>query len=552
MEFLHRLLPSPNLLSLTNYEIDIESQLLTLSVSSTQTIARCPLCGALTESIHSRYQRTLADLPCLHFSLILLVQVCKFFCPNSECHRRIFTERIPDVAEPWARKTARQIQQLQAIALALGGAAGSRLGKLLGYPSCGSTLLNHLQKQLLPKFEVPKILGVDDFAFRKGQNYGTILVNLETHKPIALLADRKAKTLADWLRNHPGVEIVSRDRSKTYKSAIDKAAPNAIQVADRFHLVKNLGETLTVTLRGYGAQLKAAEWAQRQTMTSNNEIVIVPPSPKKTVTPEEQALSKHQQRVEQQQLIKALSAQHWPQVAIAQEVGVSMRTVQRYLSLPDLPAVPTQSPGFGTSLLEPYKQQIVQWWNSGITESRILMALLKQKGFSGTLRTLQRYLKRIREAQGIPPRHTKITRPIPKVIDPQVPPFTANQAAYLIVLRPENREPEQTELLEYLVKQHPDLETLVGLANEFLDLLRQQQADLFDSWLMKALTSQIQPLKKFAVGLMDDYAAVKASMMTAISNGPVEGLNNRLKMLKRQMFGRAGLDLLAKRFILTV
>lgn len=122
----------------------------------------------------------------------------------------------------------RQVQRLQSIGLALGGAAGARLGKLLGYSSCGSTLLNHLQRLALPALEVPKILGGDDFAFRKGQNYGTILVNLETHKPIALLVDRRAETLADWLRNHPGVEVFSRDRSTTYKSAMDKAALEAI------------------------------------------------------------------------------------------------------------------------------------------------------------------------------------------------------------------------------------------------------------------------------------------------------------------------------------
>lgn len=143
MEFLQCLLPSPSLLNLKSYEIDIESNHLTLSVSSIQTTAQCPLCGGSTRRIHSRYQRTIADLPCLNFSLILLVQVCKFFCPNSECQRRIFTERISEVVAPWARKTVRQVQRLQTIGLALGGVAGSRLGNHLGYSSCGSTLLNH-------------------------------------------------------------------------------------------------------------------------------------------------------------------------------------------------------------------------------------------------------------------------------------------------------------------------------------------------------------------------------------------------------------------------
>jgi transposase len=553
IELLQCLLPRPSLLRLHSYEMDLESHDLTLSVSSTRSAAKCPLCGDLSERVHSRYQRTLSDLPCLHFSMILLVEVCKFFCPNPECYRRIFTERIPEIVTPWARKTVRQVQQLQEIALALGGAAGSRLGKHLGYASCGTTLLNHLQRLPLPDVKTPKILGVDDFAFRKGHQYGTILVNLETHQPLALLADRKADTLADWLQAHPGVEVLSRDRSKTYKSAMDKATPEAIQVADRFHLVKNLSEALELALGSYHAELKAASQAQHPdtTVDERTETVVAIPQPTATIAAQERTKKHYQQRVQQQREIKALRAQRWTTVAIAEKVGVSERTVSRFSALPDFSETQTRRPSFGTSRLDPYKQEVLAWWNSGIMNSKGLMASLRQKGYNGSLRTLQRYTCGLREAQGIPRTRGQVAKALPTVIDPQSPPFTPRQAAYLIVQRQENRKLEDQELLERLLKQHPDLATLVDLAHSFLELLRQRQANAFDSWLMKALTCQIQALKKFAAGLMDDYAAVKASMMMEVSNGPVEGLNNKLKMLKRQMFGRAGLTLLSKRLIMT-
>jgi len=552
MELLRCLLPSLSLLRLEGYEMAMGDRHLTLNLTSTQTKAACPICGQPSYRIHSHYTRTLADLPCIAFSLTLIVQVCKFFCSNPDCRRRIFTERLPEVAVPWARKTMRFVEQLQSIGLALGGKAGARLSDRLGYAVCGSTLLNHLEKLNLPDFQTPKVLGVDDFAFRKGHNYGTILVDLETHQPIALLADRKAETLVEWLQAHPGIEVLSRDRSKAYKSAMDEAAPDAVQVADRFHLVKNLSEMLEKAFASYRSELKAAEQSQHQSTVAEapEETVLAIAKPTATEKSRQRIRQNQQRKIEQQKTIKSLRAEGWTQTATAQKVGVSLKTVERYSTLPDFPEIPARRPTFGRSILDPYKQQLLEWWNEGIREPSILLKLLEPYGFEGSLRTLQRYISGLREAQGLPPVRIKVHQMLPKVVDPQTPPFTPRQAAYLVVLKPETRQAEESDLLEQLVKQHKDLALLVELADEFLQLLRQRQSDAFDNWLLKAAGSAIKPLQTFAKGLFDDYAAVKASMGSEWSNGPVEGLNNKLKMLKRQMYGRASLELLAKRFIM--
>jgi transposase len=510
MEFFESLLPAQSLLSLLNCEIDLTAKQLTLWVSSTKTSAQCPLCKSTNYRVHSRYERTLTDLPCVHFSLAIILEVCKFFCQNANCKRRIFTERVPEIAAPWARKTVRLVQQLQAIGLALGGAAGARLCNQLGYRCCGSTLLNQLRKLLLPEFEVPRILGVDDFALRRGHQYGTILVDLEERRPIALLADRKAETLTEWLHEHPGVEVLSRDRSKAYRNGMNQGAPEAIQVADRFHLVKNLSEAIETLLSHYQRELKITEQRQLQ-LPPSTDTVVVKPKTTATLQAQQRSLAKHQQRIEQQQEIKQLHARQCLHQDIAAYVGVSLRTVQRFLKLPDFSETPPKRGTLGKSLLDEYKQPFLVWWNSGITKPNELMRLLKQNGYTGSKRTLTRYISRLREAQGLPPARVKTLHKLPQVIDPQSPPLTARRAAFLIVQNPNNRDPEDAELLERLVAQHPDLGTAVNLADEFLHLLRQQKAEAFDDWLSKALASTLKPLRKFAAGLTSDIMLSKTA-----------------------------------------
>lgn len=235
-------LPAPKLLKLI--DVRATENAITLAARTSSQVARCPACGTRSARVHSHYTRMLADLPWQGIPVNVCVCVRRFFCDQKACNRVIFAEPLPGCAARYGRRTERLESWFTHVSFALGGEAGSRLLKGLGIVVSGDTLLKHMRSSRLRAHRTPKVLGVDDFAFRRGTRYGTVLVDLERRTLVDVLPDRSAHTFARWLVEHPGVEIVSRYRGGEYAEAARRAAPHAVQVAERFHLLKNLRDVV--------------------------------------------------------------------------------------------------------------------------------------------------------------------------------------------------------------------------------------------------------------------------------------------------------------------
>jgi transposase len=530
--------------------VDDATAQITLHVRSTQTSVPCPLCTTPAQRIHSHYERTLADLPWAHYRVRLQLQVRKWFCRHRHCRRRIFTERLPTIAAPWARRTLRLAQRLIALGVALGGRAGRRLGHAWDLAASRNTLLRVVRQLPVPSLPPPRVLGVDDFALRKRQTYGTILVDLERRHPVALLPDRAAETVVQWLREHPGVEVIARDRSQIYAEGVRQGAPAATQVADRFHLLQNLWEALGQVFTVHHQALDAVNAAMRQQVVPLPDgAVAVPVQPPNVPTPVQQRAAQRQARRQALHAqVWALHHQGWTAPAIAQHVGMSLRTVQRDLRSATFTGRKQRSDR-GDSVLNPYKPYLLERWNAGCYTALRLFRELQQRGYPGSYGPVAAYARRLRQAQGLAPGQRCPRRSLPRVAEPECQPLTPRRAAWLVLRRAEQRTTDEAQQLAQLREQQAEMAEAIDLAQDFAALIRQRQPTQLDPWLQRATASVVDAVRRFATGLYEDYEAVKAGVTLPWSTGPVEGHINRLKMLKRQMFGRAHLDLLRCRFV---
>lgn len=566
-------------------EIYVADHTLILMLTSMPNESVCPLCARPSAAIHSRYERRIADLPCAGMAIRLQVQVRKFFCHNPPCKRAVFSERLPTLVAPYSRRTYRLQAEQHQLGLELGGEVGARTAQRQGMPVSGDTLLRLVREPTVPLQPTPRVLGVDDWAMCKGQTYGTILVNLETHRPVDLLADRSADTLARWLAEHPGVEIISRDRANDYIEGASRGAPDAIQVADRFHLLQNVREIVQRLLDRHQAALRAAmaacESAEDGSVVPAPTVAVLPevlplvqqkdssldlsgtPSdastiarpivPPKPTKAEQQRAASQARRLARYNTVRELHAAGMSQRQIVRQLGMSIRTVRRFVMADQFPQRATRRKL--PSKLDPFLPYLRQRLAAGQDNAMQLWRELRdQHGYTGSRPLVSRWVAHHRHLCPKPspdqPQPRRRGKPPASVaVPPKQRVLSARQAAWLLVRRPEDLREEEQQRLKRLCHHCAEVQTAYTLVQEFIQMVRQRSATRFEEWLSRTEASGIPELQVFVAGLRRDYAAVVAALSLPYSNGQVEGQVNRLKLIKRSMYGRANFDLLRRRVL---
>jgi transposase len=512
---------------------------LMLVARTTARTASCPLCHQPASSIHSRYQRRVADLPCGGRAVTLIIHARRFFCHTPTCPRRTFRERMPALVAPGARRSHPLLRALTKIGMALGGKPGARLARQLGMPTSNRTLLRLVRAVPLPLDASPRILGVDDWAWKKGRRYGTIQCDLERHRAVDLLPERSADSVAAWLGAFPGVTVIARDRSDLYADGARRGAPQARQIADRFHLLKNLGEALERFLQHKRAVIKQA---------------VAPSAPPALVVPAEvgqpwqerreaDSLRRHAAVLARYERVVALHTKGAEIADVARAVGISRTTVYRYLRLGAPPERKQPRPRRRhQKVLDPHKQYLLRRWDEGCHIATRLWREIRGMGYHSSYANVVRFLAPLRLPVGQRPsihRERGTSDPTP----------TPRQVAMLFLQRPERLTGEQGELIVRLCEADGMIAAGFALTRDFATIARERQGGRLDAWIADALAADIPDLRRFALGLLPDQAAIQAGLTEEWSNGPTEGHINRLKTLKRQMYGRAKFDLLRQRLL---
>jgi transposase len=505
-----------------------ETKRLVLTCERVTQSTLCPVCGTAAHRIQSRYQRTIWDLSVQNMQVLLQLHVRKFYCDRSDCPRRIFTERLPQVTSPHGRFTFGLCQFLGQLGREQGGASGARSAKLQGLQVTARAIVRFMHALALPPITPPQVIGLDEWAWKRGQRYGALVVDLERNKPIALLPDRSKPTVVQWLKRYPTITIVAQDRSKEFAAAITEALPHAQHVADRWHIAKNLTEHLD--------KVVSSRWKQ---LTKAGGETEMPPNPIHVSTPARRPRQTSGEARYQQML--ALREAGLSTRTIAQRLGVTQRTIQRWLTEAHGPYAGARKPR--RSPFDWSTRYLHQRWDEGEHNGTVLWEELKTHGYTGSLRSIYRRLATWRDQ---PP---KLKVPASSEAVPRSPleDMTPRKVVGWMLARPGELHPEAKVQLDRITQMDSQLAQASKLTHGFLDLIRHRCGDGLDTWLKDVRTSTVRQFHTFARSVERDKPAILAGLTQPYSTGPVEGHINRLKLIKRQAYGRAGLSYLHHR-----
>jgi len=510
---------------------------LTIVASPHQGSAACPDCAAPSCRVHSRYERAFGDLPWQGRPVTLRVQARRLRCLNPACPRQTFAERLVDTAPASARRTSRLGDLQHHLAIALGGEAGARLAARPAIRTSADTLLRMARRDGLLREPGPpvRVLGVDDWAWRRGHRYGTVLVDLERNRVLGLLPDRQAETLAAWLKANPGIEVVARDRAGAYADGVRQGAPDAIQVADRWHLLRNLGDAVHA----------AAERCHAAARRVGREVMIGPPTadaPGDLVADRataaerrsEAARARRQARFDEAARLHAAGASISD---IARRLGADRKTLRCWLRAGAIPS--WRQPRRG-GLLDPHRDHLERRWTEGCRNAARLWRELVALGFPGRPAIVRAWATQRRKAE---PNGSRV----PMTADgrPWRPP-SGRRVARLLMADTDTLSVPDRAFATRLLEEVPALSAMAAAAKRLALLLRQRSDEKLDDVLTAANAT---PLADFVAELRKDIGAVQAALDLPWTTSPVEGQIGRIKMIKRTMYGRAGFELLRARVL---
>ncbi|MFI2577470.1 ISL3 family transposase [Streptomyces rochei] len=495
------------LLPLVIDDVTDEGERILVRARTPQRPVACPGCRALSGRVHGYHQRTLADVPVDARPVVLRVRIRRLVCPTRGC-RRTFREQLPGVLSRYQRRTCRLVSQVGVVVRQLAGRVGARVLSALAVVVSRHTALRALLRIPLPERRVPRVLGVDDFALCRRRRYATILIDAVTRQRVDVLPDRKAATLEEWLREHPGVEVVCRDSSGAYAEAVRRALPQAVQVADRWHLWHNLAEAVRKEVTAHSTCWAAAG---------------LPP----------------------QDGIRAVTTrQRWQQVhdlldkgvgllECARRLNIGLNTVKRYARISE-PQRLIRAPQYRPTLVDPYRDHLRRRRQQdpavGATQ---LLAEIRELGYTGSLNLLYRYITQGR-------------------VEADRPALSPRRLTRYLLTAPDQLTEHQRTLVDALTRACPQMTALAGFIGSFAALLTPADGndDHLTEWMTEVKATDLPHLHTFTRGLGLDRDAVNAALTHPFHNGGTEGVNTKTKLIKRQMYGRAGFTLLRHRILL--